>query len=72
MPMRGELSFPAIRTVWPVRAAEPNWPRAFGILKNPDFAVIVMISGLGLLASIWLTMSFPLPVDVASFLAQAS
>lgn len=72
MPMRNELAIPAMRGVRPPYPAGPAWSHAIEVLKSPDFAAVAIISGLGLLLSIWLTMSLPLPVEAATFLAQVS
>lgn len=69
MPMRNELSMPAMHTVRPIQAAETIVPRVFGILRNPDLAAVTVFSTIGLLAAACLTLLFPLSDQTASFLA---
>jgi hypothetical protein len=70
MPMRDELSIPAMRAVRPFQAAETVLPPVFGILRNPDLAAITAFATIGLLAAACLTLLFPLSDQMASFLAQ--
>jgi hypothetical protein len=70
MPMRAELSTPAMHGVWQSRAVEVTRPLASDILKNRDFVVVAVFSAIGLLASLCLALSFPFAEDVATLLAQ--
>jgi hypothetical protein len=72
MPMRGELSNPAMRAAWAIPAAEPRWPQIFRILRNPEVLLVAVFSMIGLLAAFWLTLVLPFSSDVAAFLAQVS
>jgi len=69
--MRGELSTPAMRANWPMRA-EPAWSQVLGIFKSQDFAVVIIVSLVGLLVSALLTSWLPFSDKLASALALAS
>jgi len=72
MPMRGELSMPAMRAQQPMRSAEPAWFQALGISRSPDLTVVIIFAVVGLLAAAMLTLLLPFSDEVASFLALAS
>jgi hypothetical protein len=72
MPMRGELSIPAMSTGQRMRPAESTWPQVFGIFRSPDLAVVVVLSVISIVASLSLALLFPFAQDAAAILAQAS
>jgi len=72
MPMRGELSTPAMGAGWEMPAAELGWHQVFSIFRSPDLLAVVVFTTIGLLAALWLTLSLPFSDDVAAFLAQSS
>jgi hypothetical protein len=59
MPMRGELSAPAMRAAWQKLPPEPAWRQISGILWSPDLLVIVAMIALGLVASICAAFFWP-------------
>jgi hypothetical protein len=72
MPMRGELSIPAMSTGQRMRPAESTWLQVFGIFRSPDLAVVVVLGVISIVASLSLALLFPFAQDVTAFLAQAS
>jgi hypothetical protein len=52
MPMRGQLSAPAMGAAWQKQPAGPAWYQISEILLTPDLVVVLGVSMLGLLASI--------------------
>jgi hypothetical protein len=72
MSLQGELSNTAMRVAWATPAAEPKWHQILLILRNPDVLLPSLLSIIGLLAALWLTLLLPFPSDIAAFLAQAS
>jgi len=72
MPIRGELSMPAVRAQRPMRSAEPVSFQALGIFRSQDLTVIIIFAVVGLLAAAMLTLLLPFSDEVASFLALAS
>jgi hypothetical protein len=72
MPMRGELSIPAMRAGRAVPAVDLGWHRALDALRSPELRVVIVISAIGLLLAFCLTQLLPLADDVAMFLAQSS
>lgn len=73
MPMRGELSPPALRRVWTVNEDQLTW-RLIGAevcdaLGKID-PIIVMFAGIGLLLTLCLTIIDPSSAHIAAGLAQ--
>ena len=70
MPMRGELTVPAIRTGSEIGAS--NWRQIFGDFRGPDLLVVIIFSLVGLLTSVMLMLLLPFSADIAAGLSQLS
>jgi hypothetical protein len=67
MPMRSELSAPAMRAAWQKRPAETAWRQASGILRSPDLIVIVAITATGLAATLFAAIFWPSFLNIVAF-----
>ena len=65
MPIRGELSAPAMRAAWQKRPIEPVWRQVFGILWNPDLIVVLALCAIGLLATVCAVLFSSFFVNIA-------
>jgi hypothetical protein len=72
MPMRSELSVPAMRSNWGARETKFSWPRFSEVLRNPDVTAMLIFAAIGLLAAVSLTLLFPFPDYIAAALAPVS
>ena len=70
MPMRGELSIPAMSTGQRMRPAESTWLQVFGIYRSPDLAFVVVLSVIGIVASLSLARCFRLSRTWPPFLLR--
>jgi len=60
MPMRGELYIPAGHPLAPAQSESERWRQ---VIAAPDVPVIIGITMIGLLLSLYLAVCVPLPVD---------
>lgn len=51
-------------------AAEAAWHRVVAIVSDADFAAVGAFVLIGLVASVYLTIFFPLPEDIAAAITQ--
>jgi len=72
MPMRSELSVPAMRSDWGARETKLSWCQISENLRHPDAAVVLAFAAVGLLAAVSLMLLFPFPDYIATALAQFS
>jgi hypothetical protein len=77
MPMRSELSVPAMRANWRARETKFSWPKFSWsqnseILRTPDVTAILIFVAIGLVAAVSLTLLFPLPDYIVAALAPVS
>ena len=59
MPMRSELSVPAMRSDWGARETKLSWRQISENLRHPDAAVVLAFAAIGLLAAVSLMLLFP-------------
>jgi len=72
MPMRSELSVPAMRSDWGARETKLSWRQISENLRHPDAAVVLAFAAIGLLAAVSLMLLFPFLDYIATALAQFS
>jgi hypothetical protein len=70
MPMREALSASALRYDWSVQARGARWSPVSGLFWSREAAAVAAFCAIGLLASIWLMLSFPLSDETATLLAK--
>jgi len=70
MPMREALSASAMRPGWSDQASEFSWSGISRLSWSREAAVVVVFCAIGLLASIWLMLSFPQSDEIATLLAK--
>jgi hypothetical protein len=65
--MRSELALPAMRPVWQKRPTESAWRQASEILRSPDLIVVVVMSVIGLFASVFAAVFWPSFLNIVAF-----
>jgi hypothetical protein len=72
MPMRGELSSPAIRAGWETRETELSWRQISKRLRNREVLAVLVLAVIGLFGAVLFALLFPLPDDIAAAITQLS